>query len=105
MIQSIADRANLSTPPFPEGDRDDRLSDRDWFLSNPDLFRSFSDRVVAVHDRTVLGSGADFGIAYLAAKEYCAAHHRVCPAPVDISFVVVPLLLDSDPTPPEWETD
>jgi hypothetical protein len=77
-------------------------ADRAWFLSNPALWLEHQQQVVAVYERVILGYGANFGAAYEVAQQRCAAESRPCPTPYDLTFVVVPEVVDPE-GPPEWD--
>jgi DNA-binding NarL/FixJ family response regulator len=77
------------------------ITDRAWFLSNPALWPERQQQVVSVFDQTILGQGVDFGTAYEAARKQCAALSKPCPNQYDLTFVVVPDVVEPDPAP-DW---
>jgi hypothetical protein len=71
-------------------------ADRAWFLSNPALWPERQQQIVAVFDRTILGQGPDFIEAYEAAQQQCAAQSKPCPDRYDLTFIIVPDVVDSE---------
>jgi hypothetical protein len=78
------------------------IEDRAWFLSNPTLWPERQQQVVAVSNRTILGQGADFVAAYEDAQHECAAHSKSCPTQFDLTFVIVPDVVDPEPAA-DWD--
>jgi hypothetical protein len=77
-------------------------ADRAWFLSNPALWPEHQQQVVAVFERAILGHGVNFRAAYESARKRCAAESRPCPDQYDLTFIVVPAVVEPE-GPPESE--
>jgi len=77
-------------------------ADRAWFLSNTTLWPERQQQIVAVFDRTILGQGPDFIEAYEAAQQQCAAQSKPCPDQYDLTFIIVPDVVDPEPAA-DWD--
>jgi hypothetical protein len=77
------------------------IADRAWFLSNPSLWPERQQQIVAIFERTILGQGFGFGEAHEAAQKLCAAQSKPCPDQYDLTFVIVPDVVDPEPAP-DW---
>jgi hypothetical protein len=72
-------------------EREQRINaDHEWCGSDPEVRRKFGGKVVAVYNRTILGTGKTYAAAWAAARR-----RRGCPPKQEVAMVVVPYLLSA----------
>ena len=75
-------------------EREQRINaDHAWCTSDLEVRRKYGGKIVAVHERKILGAGKTYAAAWLAAQR-----RRDCPPKHEVAMVVVPYLLP-DETP------
>jgi len=73
-------------------EREQRINaDHEWCANDPEVRRKYGGKIVAVHDRTILGAGKTYATAWAAAQR-----RRSCPPKHEVAMVVVPYLLPAD---------
>jgi hypothetical protein len=78
------------------------IADRAWFLSNPSLWPERQHLVVAVYNSAIVGQGPDYVEAFEAAQRGCALHSKPCPGKYDVTYIIVPDVVDPEPAA-DWD--
>jgi hypothetical protein len=80
-----------SFPPYLTADELRKNEDFEWALHDPEVRRKYGGKIVAVHQKKVLGSGKTYRTAWAAAQR-----RRDCPAKQEVALVVVPYFPATD---------
>ena len=74
-------------------EREQRINaDHEWCANDPAVRRKYGGKIVAVYNRTILGTGKTYTAAWAAAQR-----RRRCPPKHEVAMVVVPYLLPAEP--------
>jgi hypothetical protein len=74
-------------------EREHRINaDHEWCANNPMVRLKYKGKIVAVHNRTILGVGKTYATAWAAAKR-----RRGCPPKHEVAMVVVPYFFPQTP--------